>query len=90
MTDSFILCHLCNEDRTMNDIPWEPTHRIFYQDHKDTVDQIDVMFVSDGSGNGPGYTHEEWDATASADFERDHYGNWTFQGDTFEGYVEPL
>jgi hypothetical protein len=59
--------------------PWSPTHRITLPDGS-----VEFVMLQDGAA----YTQAEWDATDTADYARDDAGNWTFQGQPFNGTVE--
>jgi hypothetical protein len=53
---------------------FKPTHQITVSwPHGEET--VAVMLV-----DGSAYTRVEWDATASADWERSDDGEWTFQG----------
>lgn len=60
---------------------FEPTHVITLADGE----RIEVQLV-----DGAAYTHAEWNATDAADYERQENGDWTFQGQPFDGTVEPI
>jgi hypothetical protein len=67
---------------------WRPTHRIFTP-----AGVVGVMLdttTGDGGGSGAAYTREEWEAGASADYERDGSGRWTFLGRALAGRVEEV
>jgi hypothetical protein len=55
---------------------FRPTHEITLTDTRDgTRSTTDVQLV-----DGAGYTREEWDTEASADWEWSAETGWTFQG----------
>lgn len=80
----------------MNTYPFTPTHKItltgFGAERGTSADDevIEVCLCDDGDGAGPAYTFTEWSRESAADFERDADGNWTFQGESFNGSVEKL
>ena len=56
---------------------FKPTHiiKLTYADNVEEPVWIPVKLV-----DGAAYTREEWDADASADWERTDDGEWLFQG----------
>jgi hypothetical protein len=57
---------------------FRPTHEIVLTDTRDGDRKVFHVLL-DGD-TGPAYTREEWEAEASADWERGDDGEWTFQG----------
>lgn len=55
--------------------PFKPTHEITFTPDYGTPQVYRVMLV-----DGAAYSREEWDASASAAWERDDSGRWTCQG----------
>lgn len=58
-----------------------PTHRITYTPTTGTPQVWDVMVADDGTA----YTQEEWEATASADWEYGTDGRFLFRGQAAPG-----
>jgi hypothetical protein len=66
--------------------PFTPTHVIGLTRRE--VILVQLCVADDPAGSA--YTQREWETGTTAAYERDHAGNWTFQGQSFHGTVNTV